>query len=363
MALKRLNIQWLRNLRSVDISPSDRVNLIYGVNGSGKTSVLEAITVLGQGRSFRSHKLKPLIHREQEGFTVFGRILDQERELPVGVAREKSGGSQIRVDGQTVSSASALAQHLPLQIINAQTFQLLEGTSKVRRQFIDWLVFHVEPGFLPAWKGLQRCLKHRNSLLRRDRISTAELASWDRELVILAEAIHGYRERSLKPFFAMFERLAADFGAIEGLEVRYFRGWDKDRSYAELLADAVERDQARGYTQSGAQRADLRITVHGQNAAEILSRGQQKLVVCAMHIAQGYVFGELSGRQCTYLLDDLPAELDRKYRQQLADWLDAMGSQVFVTGIDKEVLIDTWGKHQHTEQKVFHVEHGQVTAD
>jgi len=360
MPLKRLTVKYLRNLTDVDIQPSERVNLFYGINGSGKTSVLEAISVLGMGRSFRSHKLAPLIQQSQKQFTVFGKITDSQRELPIGVSREKSGASLIKVDGVAVSSASALAEHLPFQVINAHTFQLLEGSPKVRRQFIDWLVFHVEPGFMPAWKGLDRCLKHRNSLLRHGRIAAAELVPWDRELVQLATKIHAYRKQILEVFFERFQTLVSEFVSVEGLGISYYRGWDKEREYEQVLVDNFEKDVARGYTQSGPQRADLRITVKGQTAAEILSRGQQKLLVCALRIAQGYVFTEMTERNCIYLMDDLPAELDRKHRQLLAYWLDAMECQVFVTGVEKAVLLDTWAQQQDTEKRVFHVEQGSV---
>lgn len=360
MPLKRLTVKYLRNLTDVDIQPSERVNLFYGINGSGKTSILEAISVLGLGRSFRSHKLAPLIQQSQEQLTVFGKVSDSQRDLPIGVSREKSGASQIKVDGAAVSSASALAEHLPFQVINAHTFQLLEGSPKVRRQFIDWLVFHVEPGFMPAWKGLDRCLKHRNSLLRHGRITPAELVPWDRELVHLATRIHTYREHILEAFFERFQTLVSDFVTVEGLGISYYRGWDRERDYAQVLAENFEKDVARGYTQAGPQRADLRITVKRQNAAEILSRGQQKLLVCALRIAQGYLFSELTGRKCVYLMDDLPAELDQRHRRLLAYWLDTMGCQVFVTGVEKDVLLDTWEQLPDTEKRVFHVEQGCV---
>src|SRR5690606_12067146 len=99
-------------------------------------------------------------------------------EIALGVNRQSSGEAVFKAGGSTVASAATLAHYLPLQIINADTFQLLEGSPGDRRPFIDWLVFHVEPGFFPAWKDAQRCLKQRNSLLRHDRIDRFEVAIW-----------------------------------------------------------------------------------------------------------------------------------------------------------------------------------------
>src|SRR3954463_4024198 len=122
MTLKRLLIQNLRNLSSVDILPSPRINLIYGENGSGKTSVLESINVLALGRSFRSHKHKPLISHGLSAFTVYGKVLTGDTEVPIGINRQQDGTASFKANGTIVNSAAALAAHLPIQVINSDTF-------------------------------------------------------------------------------------------------------------------------------------------------------------------------------------------------------------------------------------------------
>ncbi len=361
MSLTRLSVHFLRNLQSVDISPSPGINLIYGENGSGKTSLLEAIHVLGLAKSFRSHKHKSLISYQQSAFTVFGKVLDEGREVMLGVNRQLEGDPLLKADGSPVGSAAALAHYLPLQVINADTFLLLEGSPSIRRQFMDWLVFHVEPSFFPLWKDLQRCLKHRNSLLRRDRIDGFELAPWDQELVQLTDKIHQLRDISMARFFETFFQLAQEFITLKGLAISYFRGWDKNTNYSEALSKSFERDRRMGFTQLGSHRADLRITLNGQNAADLLSRGQQKLLVCALKIAQGVVFQQLTGRRCIYLVDDLPAELDEQHRQRLVDWLHTMQTQVFITGVEPDLLLSSWRDKPGLSLKMFHVEQGKVT--
>ena len=361
MTLKRLFIQNLRNLEGVDIIPSQQVNLIYGENGSGKTSVLEAINLLALGRSFRSHKHKPLINHQHQSFTVFGRVYtDDESDVPIGISRSLNGDASFKANGVLVPSAADLAGYLPVQVINSDTFLLLEGSPKVRRQFIDWLVFHVEPNFFPAWKAIQRCLKHRNSLLRRDRIDQFELATWDKELVGLTEQIHHFRSQCLAQFQDTFAELVKEFIRIEGIALNYYRGWDKEKSYADVLAASFERDRRQGFTHTGSHRADLKITVNGLDAAEVLSRGQQKLLVCALKIAQGYVFTRITGRKSVYLVDDLPAELDEKHRSLLVHWLNTMKTQVFITGVERETLLSSWRDKTEITPKMFHVEQGRV---
>ncbi len=362
MTLKRLFIQNLRNLEGVDIAPSLQVNLIYGENGSGKTSILEAINLLALGRSFRSHKHKPLINHQQQSFTVFGRVhTDDGSEVPIGISRHLDGDASFKANGVLVPSAADLAAYLPVQVINSDTFLLLEGSPKVRRQFIDWLVFHVEPNFFPTWKAIQRCLKHRNSLLRRDRIDPFELTTWDQELVVLTDRIHEFRTQCMAQFQETFAELLREFIHIDGITLSYYRGWDKDKSYSDVLMSGFERDRRQGYTQLGSHRADLKITVNGLDAAEVLSRGQQKLLVCALKIAQGYVFTRITGRKSIYLVDDLPAELDEKHRALLVDWLDTMGTQVFITGVERETLVSSGRDKTEINPKMFHVEQGKVT--
>ena len=120
----------------------------------------------------------------------------------------------------------------------------------------------------------------------------------------------------------------------------------------------LRRDRQLGYTQAGPQRADLRLRIGTQNALEVLSRGQQKLVVCALKIAQGHLLAESMRQQCVYLVDDLSAELDPVYRKTLCNLLEQLDCQVFITGTDPDSLNYDWRKE--TPVSMFHVEHGHI---
>lgn len=360
MAVERLKIQQLRNLMAVDISPSSQVNLFFGENGSGKTSVLEALYILGLGRSFRSHKHKSLINRESSDFTLFSSLKSDQGVFPLGISRNIQGELVLKANGETVASVADLAGFLPLQLINADSFLLLEGGPIQRRQFLDWLVFHVEPHFFPLWKNQQTCLKHRNSLLRHDRMDEQQLNVWDSELILLTNKIDQYRTKVFDLFLHQFQLLIDEFIQLDGLSLSYFPGWNKDKSYAEALAASRERDITHGITHLGSHRADLKISLQGLMAAEVLSRGQQKLLVCAMKVAQGLVFQAVTGRKAIYLVDDLPAELDDKHREKLVFWLDQMQTQVFITGVKESDLRQLWSGDKDKQIKVFHVEQGRV---
>ncbi|MAV08211.1 MAG: DNA replication and repair protein RecF, partial [Gammaproteobacteria bacterium] len=172
MFLNSIDISKVRNLVSVSIDCHRKANIIYGANGSGKTSLLEAIFLLGRGRSFKHRDLRLVVNRGQDSLVVSGKVArpisDAEHQL--GVMRSVKGDFEARCDGQNLSSAGQLASELPIQLVDAHSFSLLEGGPLQRRQFIDWGVFHVEHGYSDLWRRFQKALKQRNQLLRHGRI-------------------------------------------------------------------------------------------------------------------------------------------------------------------------------------------------
>jgi len=359
MSLARLQVTALRNLSAVTLSPSPQINILFGTNGSGKTSLLEAIHLLGLARSFRAQPLQALIQHGQPRCTVFAELAEADGVFKkIGVSRDRQGELQVRINGENARSLSQLAQELPLQLINPNSFRLLEGAPKQRRQFMDWGVFHVEQQFLPIWQRLQRALRQRNSWLRRAKMDAPFQAIWDKELCLASDAIDNYRRAYIAALKPVFEQTLARLIELDGLALSYYRGWDKERGLADVLAASLGRDQQLGSTQAGPQRADLRLRLAGNNAADILSRGQQKLVICALHIAQGYLLAQTGRGSCVYLVDDLPSELDEKHRQALCRLLEGLGCQVFITCVEPQALQDGW--RADTPIALFHVEQGQI---
>ena len=367
MDLSQLQINNVRNLRQVKLQGLHRINVFFGPNGAGKTSILEAIHLLGMARSFRGASVKPLISHDCPDCTVFGSITARSSSGPtstltLGVQRSVSGEVQIKVAGKAVRTAAQLVEHLPLQTINADSFELLTGSPQARRQYLDWGVFHVEHRFFNQWQRFQRCIKQRNNLLRRGKISDTELAVWTRDLAASGSTISEYRRayfNELKPqFLAIMTTLAPE---LTGLDLRFRRGWDKSLNYGQALDVSHDVDKDRGYTHVGPQRADIKVTIDGRPAAEVLSRGQQKLVVCALKLAQGQLMSAMGRGECTYLVDDLRSELDEPHSKLICELLSTMQVQVFVTSIEREDVCAVWPEGDNL--KVFHVEHGQVEPE
>ena len=361
MAVTRLALTNFRNISTADLQMAPAVNLFCGANGSGKTSLLEAVHMLGTGRSFRSRQSQSVIQHEKEALTVFARI---EGGTTLGVEKRRDGQGRIRINQSPAESSSQLAACLPLQVINSESFSALDGGPGVRRQLLDWTVFHVEHSFAAQWKIYQGALKQRNALLRRGKIDPNMLAPWEQQLASSGQIVDSLRQAVYARLYGLFrERLRDLPEAVFGeLDIHYRSGWKKELSLVEALHAARESDVTQGFTRVGPHRADIRFVVHGQPAHAVLSRGQQKMAVCALRTAMAATVG---GRQCpVFLIDDLPSELDDENQALFARWVSDCASQVLVTGIDHPVTARPWLElpTPWCEPKMFHVEHGVVSA-
>lgn len=357
MTLIRLKAANFRNINELDIEPSAHFNLLYGDNGSGKTSILEIIHFLSLGRSFRSHILSRVITYEQSAFSLFGLIQQQGHlTLPVGIEKSRHGKMRMKIGNEATASLANLAKILPLQLINPDSYYLLNAGPKQRRQFLDWGVFHLEPSFYPVWQRFQRALKQRNSALQQQ-VELRQLKVWDNEFCIIAEELAELRGNYIHQLTPVIANILAELIQITGLTIDYYPGWDTQFSLMNILANGIKRDLALGYTQFGPQRADLNLKLNNVPVEDILSRGEQKLLVCALQLAQGLLLKQTTGKSCIYLLDDLPAELDTSHQQKVAQVLNDLEAQVFITALDLKALNQI---KELATTKMFHVKHGKL---
>lgn len=358
MIFSRLLIRDFRNIEDADLSLANGFNFLIGPNGSGKTSVLEAIYTLGHGRAFRSIQASRVIRHEQEQFILHGKLshLDAERkDLSLGLSKNREGESKVRIDGTDGHKIAELAKLLPMQLITPEGFTLLNGGPKYRRAFIDWGCFHNNSLFFSVWSDLKRLLKQRNAALRQV-TRYDQIRHWDKQLAPLSEQISQWRHEYIAGIAGNIEQTCQQFLPEFSLSVSFQRGWDKDIDYSVQLERQFERDRALTYTASGPHKADLRIRANGTPVEDMLSRGQLKLLMCALRLAQGEYFTQQSGQRCLYLLDDFASELDSGRRQLLAARLKATQAQVFVSAITSEQVNDMID----VNSKMFSVEHGKI---
>ena len=249
--IRSLKVFGLRNLVEAELRGLDRINVLHGENGAGKTSFLEAINILGVAKTFRTSKNASLISSGMDFCSVTGvlsPVSGRPREVVLGVKRKASGGLDIKLGGRVLSSVTDLLGMIPVQVLNADSFLLLSGDPGIRRRYLDWGVFHVEQGFFPAWRQFQRCLKQRNTLLKSDTMRTSELDTWTEELAGLGETVSAYRHSyflQLRQYFSdVLSRIAPD---ITGLEADFFPGWDRGVTLIDALMACCNSDISRGF--------------------------------------------------------------------------------------------------------------------
>lgn len=360
MHIDRLTIRNLRNLKQVSLSPCPGVNVIFGANGSGKTSLLEAISLLLSGRSFRQQRLKPLVADGETECLVVGDLIGQEGRHRLGIRRAVSGPPLIKLDGSRVTALASLVRHVPVQVLDFSGFDLIGGAPKIRRRYIDWGLFHVEHEFFAVWQLAQRALKQRNQLLRHGKIDHSLLNPWSREYARHGKIIAAMRARYLENLLPLAEATLARLSPpLAGrVEVKHYGGWPANTELDALLVDSAEGDARQGFTRFGPHRAELQFRVEGVSAGDVLSRGQLKLLAAAMRIAQVSQLHSQSGTRSLMLIDDLGAELDCGHRAQLCDEIERLGMQAFVTCVDRHDVKDDWSKGRSAG--LFHVEHGAI---
>jgi len=355
MHLMQLQIQDFRNLRKVDFRPVDGVNLITGVNASGKTSLLEAIYYLSHLRSFRTHQIIDLINRQATQLQLVAKIqTDSDNQIPLGIQRSRNK-LEVRANRQPIKRVADIATLFPVLAIHPDSYKLITGSPSQRRQYLDWGVFHVEHDFFGVWQRYKRALSQRNAALK-SRQDDAYCSLWNKELFDMATYIDNLRNKYLSNLQPYLNNLILKFFKDQNVEVTYKRGWSSEIELDQLLKTELNKDRLKSFTQYGPHRAELVIKVDGQSAQTGISRGQQKTLVALLKLAQAQQFTESTGRNCVLLYDDLAAELDAVHRQKILDVLSKMKAQLFLTAIEAEqVDLSAW-----KSKKMFHVEQGQL---
>jgi DNA replication and repair protein RecF len=352
VTLSRVQVTDFRCLHSATLDLDPHFTLISGPNASGKTSLLEALYVLGRGRSFRTRRLEHLISRGAERFVVFGEADLAGRRVPLGV-EGSIAGIRAKISGARPSTLAELALALPVQIIDPEVHRLIEEGPSRRRKFLDWGTFHVDRNFVGHWQRYQQVLKQRNAALKA-RQPRSVVAVWDNELIQYGELLTAARSR----YMHLLGTIAAGVGRnLLGMELAlsYRAGWPKDRSMAEALQQSWTHDAEFGATQVGPHRAELVIRLDGTPVKDRVSRGQQKLLAAALLIAQIKLFPE-GGVQPTLLLDDPAAELDDARLAGLIREVSTQSVQLVVTTLHGEFA--AFG----TPGRRFRVDAGVVTA-
>jgi DNA replication and repair protein RecF len=358
MPIKKIIINGFRNLGSTSLHPEENINIIYGDNGSGKTSFLEAIHILGSGKSFRTSDNLSIIQKNKEEMSVFAEHAVDNTVNKLGIKKTITGKRKININNSSNETLSNLAYILPIQAITTNSYRIFHDGPKARRQFLDRGLFHVNPDFVKNWKEYEKALKQRNSSLKQ-RKSRYEIAVWNQTLSDSGERINELRQSYINELIPIINNLSTELlPNSHPINIEYKKGWENSYNIMQLLENNIARDQILGYTSQGPHRSDLEITTeNGKALKNHLSQGQLKLVTYALHLAQDKLLKMKASRNYIILVDDITAEMDNNSVEKVYTQLIHTKSQCFITCIDPKLMLQLC---KDKDDGLFHMKHGEI---
>lgn len=319
-------------------------NLVVGANGSGKTSLLEAIFLLANGKSFREHRPKHYIHHSATDCTVFAQLSNGDE---LAIKKDKDKNTLLRHNGQTPRNQTALARNLPTLILDPIATGLLDEGSEARRGLLDWLCFYSDERFYGQWRGYRTLLKQRNKALKDlqknpSALNRQAISAWDNALSEYATHLHQIRQTAFDDWRHQIKQMTTLLlpQRADLLSVHYQAGFDTQTPLQHTLAKKQHSDVLAGHTTVGAHRADVNVFINQQQkstpVAHTLSRGEKKLLIIALKLAQLSLV-------CQYktpivLIDDIDAELDSQSKNRLLSVLTSLPCQIVITSLNTQLI-------------------------
>jgi DNA replication and repair protein RecF len=353
--LARLKLRDFRNYARLEAEFTPGFHLLLGNNAQGKTNILEAIYLLATLRSFRGVGGAQMIRHGQTGYFASADVVSQtSHEIRMyWSARER----KLSLDGQPVRKLSDYLGVLRVVVFCTEDLQLVKGTSRMRRRFLDLLLTQTHPNYLPLLQRYARVLRARNALLKQHTPDVTSLESFSRELVKRGDEIIKFRQELL-PRISPLARLAYRRISADQEEVRFEYKPSVKEDFAVELAKSRGRERAMRTTTVGPHRDELELMLNDQPAAKFASEGQKRSLVIAMKMAQAEYLSGIHGSPPILLIDDVMGELDAKRRQGFLPLLDRVQhgrSQVFMTCTETN-----WPRELSRQLQVWRVETGKI---
>jgi len=329
--LARLRLRDFRNYARLDVEFAPGFQLFLGTNAQGKTNLLEAIYLLATLRSFRGVGGAQMVRHGQRGYFVGADIVGQgKHEIKMYCSASER---KLSLDTSPVRKLTEYFGVLRGVVFCSEDLQLVKGTARRRRRFLDLLLAQTYPTYLPLLQRYTRALRSRNALLKQRALDERALDSFSHELVQLGNQLI-QRRRELAPKLSPLVRLAYRRVAHDAEELRLEYQPNVKQDFAAELAQARAKERAYRVTWVGPHRDDVQLLLDGQSAAQFGSEGQKRTLAVALKMAQAEYITDIHGSPPILLIDDVMGELDAKRRSGFLPLLDSAQQgrgQVFMT--------------------------------
>ena len=331
MHLRRLRLRDFRNYARLDVEFSPGFHVLLGNNAQGKTNILEAAYLLATLRSFRGVGGAQMIRHAQKGYFVGAEVVGaQVDEIKMYWAlRER----KLSLNGQPVKRLADYLGSVRAVVFCTEDLQLIKGTSRQRRRFVDLLLSQTHPHYLPLLQRYARALRARNVLLKQRSPDETSLESFSNELLASGQELLRLRHEFI-PRLSPLVRLAARRISSDAEEVRVDYAPGVRQDFRLELAQSRARERAMRTTLVGPHRDDLRILLNDQPSAQFASEGQKRTLAIALKMAQAEYLTGIHGAPPILLIDDVMGELDARRRAGLLPLLERShraSGQVFMT--------------------------------
>ena len=335
MSIARVFIKNFRLFRELDLDLNKENLLIVGPNGSGKTSVLEAINLLISRKSIRTRDLKECINDDSKGFSLGLEIINKQEVLTIKAAKQANKRITIKTEA---GKTTVKKENLPIvQFIQAKDLRMIEGETELRRDFFNKTMFHVEHSSEIDYKNYKKALSQRNISLKR-KVSEGELRVWNEAIIdtgnILAEKqksfFKGIFKKSLEE---KRKKVETEDIFLNQINVVFKKGWPDRISLKRALVESTEKDRALGYTSVGPHRLDFKYFINNKLAKSFLSRGQQKLLIILNFFKLNDILVTKNKSGIVYLIDDITSELDQQNLTMVLEQATELKAQLLITAI------------------------------
>ena len=341
MPINRVYLENFRLFKKKDLNLSEEKNIILGLNGSGKTSILESIELMNNGKSFRTTASKDCINHNSDTFraSLKGTCLGQELSI---------NGSN-RLEGKLTFSRKLNNKALKrgggffLQTVLAKNLRMIEGEPGLRREHINKLMFHVKPSSYKLFLSYNKALKQRNRCLKQ-KLQKSEISAWTEQLAAIGVSL----SKEQYEFFYTFKDLliknltnfskTKNFKFLKEVDIKFNKGWQRSKSLLGSLQESIEKDIVIGYTSQGPHRMDCEYYIKGKRASSTLSRGQLKVLILLIFLVNHDLLNLYKNSEVILLIDDLGAELDTRHLEAVLSEISQSPNQTVLTGIRGEDL-------------------------